>query len=396
MRVVRSVGRVCALGNSVPRPVLVLVFLSSCIGAIDDPRLPPAPEVPDADPGAGLLDDAGQRDAVPSDAGHSDAGHPDAGHSPDAGHPDAGPPVDLCAAVHCDAGAYCVAGACLAGDPGDPALHSQQQVCDAWAAGHVVADHHPFSKSMTTCDPGVLTAAGIGDALTRLAMHRYLAGLGPVADSAAEDSAAQQCALISAWNPVGSNAHFPPPGSTCYTQAGAGAAGESNIAWGAGDPGNSIDIWMEDDGNEDSFGHRRWLLNPPLGPVGFGFYEGGNNYGTASCIEVFNSSGHGPSRPYVAWPPPGFVPLDVANMTWTVQGSIPEQNVTVDIVDDASGAHLDAGVTVLGGNYGNSDALRIDRTGWAPQAGATYHVTLTGSGHAPITYDVKPVACAAN
>jgi hypothetical protein len=325
---------------------------------------------------------------------------PDAGTPPvpDAGPPpipDAGPPPDPCVSVQCAAGSYCVAGTCLVGDPGDPALHTQAQVCDAWAAGHVVTDNSPFSKSQTTCDPGTLSPMGIGDALTRLAMHRYLAGLGPVMHDGPSDNDAQQCALISAWNPAGPSAHFPQPTATCYSQGGAAAAGSSNIAWGPGDPAGAIDQWMEDFGNETTFGHRRWLLNPPLGPVGFGFYEGGNNYGSASCIEVFGSSGSGPSRAFIAWPPPGFVPTDIAQMTWTVQGDIPTANVTVAITD-GTGQTLDSTATLLDGNYGFSDAVRIDRNGWSPAAGQTYHVTLSGDGHAPLSYDVKPVACATN
>ena len=44
-------------------------------------------------------------------------------------------------------------------------------------------------------------------------------------------------------------------------------------------------------------GHRRWLLNPPLNPVGMGFYQGGNNYGSAACIRVFSGGGAGPNPP---------------------------------------------------------------------------------------------------
>jgi hypothetical protein len=292
----------------------------------------------------------------------------------------------------CDPGFVVMGSACIAGDPGVPALRSQQQVCDAWAAGHVVKDNTPFAKSMATCDPGTLSRQGVDDALTRLNMFRYLAGLGPTADDAQGDSDAQACSLISAWNPVGPTAHFPSQSATCYSPSGAGAASQSNIAWGASGPADAIDIWFNDFGNETTFGHRRWLLHPPLGPVGLGYYEGGNQYGSASCMEVFGSSSSGPSPAWVAFPPPGIVPVDIIGWSWTVQGDIPTDDAGVTITD-GTGHSLGAAVVMLDGYYGQSGALRIDFTSGSPQAGQTYHVTLTGNAHAPIEYDVKPVSC---
>jgi hypothetical protein len=383
-----------------PRSAILVFWLSSCIGEISD--VPPVASTYPVRTGRSVPIPDASTTTPDASTSAPDASTP----LPDAGSPavDAGP-VDPCASVTCTANAHCTAGtctcdpgfvamgsACVAGDPGVPALRSQQQVCDAWTAGHVVKDNTPFSKSTAMCDPGALSRQGIDDALTRLDLFRYLAGLGPVTDDAQGDSDAQACSLIAAWNPAGPSAHFPPPSSTCYSGAGAGAAGESNIAWGCSSPSDAIDQWFVDFGNETSFGHRRWLLNPPLGPVGMGFYEGGNNYGSASCIEVFGSGGSGPSPAYVAFPPPGFVPVDIVGWTWTVQGDIPGDDAGVSITD-SMGHPLGAAVQMLDGYYGQSAALRIDLMGWSPQEGQTYHVTLTGNGHAAIEYDVKPVSC---
>jgi hypothetical protein len=334
---------------------------------------------------------------------------PDAGTppKPDSGTPpmpDAGP-TDPCASVHCGNGAHCLAGACTCdvgfifdagtcfpGDPGIPALRSQQQVCDAYAAGRVVVDSHPFSKSSMSCDPGTLSMQGLEDTLTRLDMFRYLCGLGPVADDMGSNAGAQACALLSESNPAGPQAHSPAPSSTCYTAQGAGMAGESNIAWGCNGPADCIDEWMMDNGNESTFGHRRWLLDPPLGPIAFGYYEGAGQYGSASCIEVFNASGQGPNPSFIAFPPPGFVPLELTQWIWTVQGDLPYLDAGVE-VHESSGASLNATLVPLGGGYGYSDAVRIDRSGWSPLVGETYHVAITGGGHAAIEYDVKPVSC---
>lgn len=387
------------------RSVILVFWLAACVGEIGElpGDLPPIPRGHSPDGGMLLSGPDGSTMTPDASQPTPDASTP----VPDAGMPvvDAGP-LDPCAGVTCTANAHCMAtgtcqcdpgfvtmgSSCVAGDPGVPALRSQQQVCDAWTAGHVVKDNSPFSKNMAMCDPGTLSREGIDDALTRLNMFRYLAGLGPTSDDVQGDSDAQACSLISAWNPAGPSAHFPQPSATCYSGAGAGAAGQSNIAWGCGSPADAIDQWFVDWGNETTYGHRRWLLNPPLGPVGMGFYQGGNNYGSASCIEVFGSGGSGPHPSVVTFPPAGFVPMDIVGWTWTAQGDIPSDDAGV-VIKDSAGNPLGASVTMLDGFYGQSAALRIDLMGWSPQAGQSYHVTLTGNGHLPIEYDVKPVSC---
>lgn len=362
-------------------------LFGACLGEIGEAeRLPvsaPAPAGVDAgaDAGSGVP----VRDAGP---GFVDAG-----------------PQDPCARLRCGAGAACAAGrcrcvpgyvedggACLPGDPGVPALRSEAQVCDAFRRGSVASTPMPFTKTAMACDPGMLARGGLDDALARLNMYRYLAGLAAVADSASDDANAQACALVSAWNPAGPQAHAPPQSATCWTAQGAAGAGSSNIAWGSRSPMDAIDQWMIDWGNETTFGHRRWMLNPPLGPVGFGYYEGGNNYGSAACLGVFGSSGSGPRPSFVAFPPPGFVPVQLASMTWTVQGDVPFQDAGITVTGAANESFA-ASLYVLQGGYGGSGALRIDRTGWSPAAGQTYRVRITGEGHAPVEYDVKPVSC---
>ena len=94
----------------------------------------------------------------------------------------------------------------------------------------------------------------------------------------------------------------------------------SNIAWGNG-PADSIDQFIEDDGNATTLGHRRWIVNPPLGPVGIGYWEGGGMYGSAECLAVFGSSGTSNVPPWVAVPNPGPVPLAITKWTWSFSSS---------------------------------------------------------------------------
>lgn len=383
--------------------VAVAAALAGCMG-VSDPALVTVslaagpPSLPtDGGAGGGAADDGGAAtDAGATDAGPVDAGLPDGG-------------VDPCASVSCEVGARCEPSTqqcvCLPGytmgaagcEPvmaGTPATRTQAEVCGATSMMQVrKAAGDGFSASTMTCDPGTLSRDALDDGLARLNYFRWLVGLGPTTDSASDDDAAQKCALVSAWNPAGPGAHSPSSSATCYTPEGAAGAGSSNIAWGAADAADAIDLWMIDFGNETTFGHRRWLLNPPLNPVGLGHYRGGNNYGTASCIRVFGGSGTGPTPNWLAFPPPGYVPQQFALWHWTVHGNIPLNGTTASVRRVSDGADLPIQLQILSGFYGQAAAALL-RDGWNPVAGETYHVTLTGQGGAgTIEYDVKPVSC---
>ncbi|MEW5741619.1 MAG: CAP domain-containing protein [Myxococcota bacterium] len=381
---------------------VVLSVSAGCMG-VSDPALVTvllsAPPTPSLDGGSPVAADAGP------DAGAAfDAGTPavDGGVSSDGG-------VDPCAGITCGAGARCEPSnrmcVCLPGYvqgtsgcepimPGSPATRSQTEVCSAWAtANQQRASGDGFSMSANTCDPGTVSREALDDGLARLNFFRWLVGLAPTTDSATDNDAAQKCSLVSAWNPAGPSAHYPTSSATCYTPEGASGAGSSNIAWGASSAANAIDLWMIDFGNETTFGHRRWLLNPPLNPVGIGHYRGGNNYGSASCIRVFGGSGTGPTPNWLAFPPPGFVPEPLAQWHWTVHGNIPLNNATATVTRLSDGANLPVTLNILSGFYGQA-AASIVRDGWSPAAGETYHVTVSGQGGAgTIEYDVKPVGC---
>ena len=381
-----------------------LLVVAGCYGTAE---LGPAPELL-----AGLaptLDDGGL--STGGGAGGSGGGAGGGVNLPDAGAPDAGVPdagaTDACVGFFCASGSHCVTGPtrcvcnpglvadgglCVPGDPGVPALRTQAQVCDGWARGHVTTAPQPFSKTTATCDPGVLSRGGLDDTLARLNMFRWLVGLGPVSDDASDNDAAQKCALMSSWNPAGPAAHNPPTTATCYTAAGAAGAGSSNIAWGSGSPAGAIDQWLIDNGNESTMGHRRWLLNPPLDPVGIGYYEGGNNYGSASCIRVFSGGNVGPKPSWFAFPPPGFVPAQVTQWIWSVHGTALTGGFDAGVTRLSDGAGMPVTVQVMQGGYGQP-AITLNRSGWAPAVGQTYRVVVTGTSMAPISYEVTPVSC---
>jgi hypothetical protein len=113
---------------------------------------------------------------------------------------------------------------------------------------------------------------------------------------------------------------------------------------------------------------------------------------------VTNSTKTG--QTWIAWPPPGFFPLqatsdsfnrNVNTTGWSVQSdSINLAAAAVSVT--LNGASLAVTVTQLGANYGSRYAISFIPSGWTIAAGNTYHVSITGIA-TPITYDVQVVSC---
>ena len=361
---------------------------------------------------AGVTATAGTSSGGMSSAGTSSGGTAGKGNAGAAGASTAGSggmPAATCP-MACGANAKCEAatltcvcspgfvtmnGACSAAPVGDPTTHTQVDVCDHWKAGHVITEPKPLAASGTECDAGTLKAGGITDTLVRINMFRWLEGMGPVTDDPAYDAAAQLCANLESWWDFSStvSAHMPPATSKCYTKSGGDTAGQSNISWGSNGPAQSIDQYMQDNGNETTLGHRRWIMNPPLNPIGIGYWEKGGMYNNASCLRVFASTGTGPKPSWNAVPPAGFAPIEMAKYgQWSFEGSIagiPGATATVLSVEDNK--QLAVTMQTLSQGYGqNTMSFKHD---WVPEVGKTYRVTVTGLTGGNVVYDVKPVTC---
>lgn len=245
------------------------------------------------------------------------------------------------------------------------------------------------------CDPGSLSAGGISDTLARLDMFRWFVGLGPVADDPSLDSADQQCANLEAFWDFSSpdSPHMPPSTTACYTAQGGSAAGQSNIDWGSGGPAQAIDDWMQDTGNDTTLGHRRWIMYPPLDPIGIGYWQTGGMYGNSACMNVFSASGTGPNPPWVAVPNPGYAVIDTAQWTWSFHGSLGGlANATASVVRVDDNTTLPVTMMPLSQGYGQ-DAISWVPNGWQVEAGKTYQVTISGLSSGNVVYEVKPIAC---
>jgi len=100
---------------------------------------------------------------------------------------------------------------------------------------------------------------------------------------------------------------------------------------------------------------------------------------------------------FVAWPPPGNVPLQAITTTeadtagWTIQSdSINLNSATVTVMDGATS--LPVTVTALPENFGSTYAIRIVPNGWTSTAGHQYAVSVGGIT-GTIAYTLSVVDC---
>lgn len=274
-------------------------------------------------------------------------------------------------------------------DSEDSGSTRADEVCARWEADRADLSEGRWSGDANTCDAGDMAAAGRENALRLTNLYRWLAGQPAVDDDPTRNAAAQECALMQ--HRHGSLSHYPDASWACYTAAGAGAAGSSNIA--SAPAVYAVDMYMLDWGNETTIGHRRWLLSNQLGPVGIGSTD------RYSCMWVLYGSGGG-TADWVAWPPPGPFPIDaffhggsssLDDTGWTVQSDrIDLSRGRVTVTSD--GAELAVDVDQLLSGYGSTYALKITPRGWQAQAGRSYTVTVAGVSP-EITYTIEVVDC---
>lgn len=256
-------------------------------------------------------------------------------------------------------------------------------VCERYNADMADVAEGMWTGDVETCDPGDMSTEWREKALKVTNLVRWLAGLPPSVLSTSSNAALQECALMMTANRTLN--HSPPSDWDCYTSAGAGAAGSSNLAMGAAV--GAIGDYMNDLRNYSTYGHRRWILSHGLDTVGFGSTD------RYSCMQVLHMPG-GSDPTYVAWPPPGQFPIqaeDWLGRHWTIQSNALDltgaaASVTLD------GEELEIQSWDLAPGYGSGSAIAFVPRGsfFYEEAGQVYHIEVPGH---PITYDVTFVDC---
>lgn len=178
-----------------------------------------------------------------------------------------------------------------------------------------------WNGDLDSCNPGA-TDPAFRD-LVALRINYFRAMVGVPAEITFVDgynTKAQAAALMMARNLKLD--HYPATDWECYSEAGAEAAGNSNLALGRVGP-RAIDAYIEDYGAANTaVGHRRWLLYPQTQRMGSGDIPGDTTRTPANVTWVFDGR-HSAPRPatreeFVAWPPPGYVPCQLLFPRWSL------------------------------------------------------------------------------
>ena len=174
---------------------------------------------------------------------------------------------------------------------------------------------------------GSLSESFLQSGLTYLNYIRFVANLPQVQMDATLNEDAQYGSVVMAANDT--MTHYPEQPADMdddFYDRGYDATSSSNICSGSGHNALtclrvSIQAYMDDDGasNLSRVGHRRWLLNPTLLNVGFGFAqsESGKWY---TATKVFDRSGASFDYDYISWPASDNFPTHLFETTvpWSI------------------------------------------------------------------------------
>ncbi len=165
---------------------------------------------------------------------------------------------------------------------------------------------------------GAISSTALSSATNRLNALRRIAGLPAVTLDPTLTDLAQHGAVLLAANNVLSHYPTQPAGmEDSFYEKGYSAATSSNLALGY-TLTNCVDGFLDDSNgsNVSLLGHRRWLLNPAMGKVGFGMA------GYYVDVYSFDRSGAGTNYDFISWPASGFFPNNLIAFTkdsaWSV------------------------------------------------------------------------------
>lgn len=290
-----------------------------------------------------------------------------------------------------------------------PASNEARDVaCSRWACAHSELAAAGWDGDSKRCAPGTIDPRARDRALRLINTYRFLAGVLELEPEPRWDPPAQDCALLAHANRRLS--HTPAPDWSCWTNRGARASAVSLVA-NVSAP-LAIDPFIEDPDNESTMVHRRWLLSEKIHRIGLGSTSGfscalvdGREWdgdevaasnATSGSTNTLRARDATPA--WVAWPPPGPVPLDVFRRTkvdtlgWTIQSSsLDLDGARVEV--RVAGEVRPLKVSALERTLGSLTAIRFVPDGWSTQPGQRYdvHVSRPPSGGSATTTDKNHV-----
>lgn len=188
---------------------------------------------------------------------------------------------------------------------------------------------HQWTGSVENCIAGSVSSEFREAIKARINYFREMAGVLPItelrkntsvftlSDSSGIREPAETALMMSA---EGNLSHYPEQPWECYSEAGRAGAAVSNLALGSFGR-DAITQYMLDSGsNNQSVGHRRWILYPPIIEMDSGDIPGGAGASPGNALQVIGvpTDMSRPSREsFVAWPNPGYVPGSLVFPRWS-------------------------------------------------------------------------------
>src|SRR5665213_468136 len=200
---------------------------------------------------------------------------------------------------------------------------SREQVRQFYNAVYSASEGVPENSSALTssCIAGTNSTAFLTAEIWRINWFRAMSGIpAGVTFSAPENAADQSAALMISANNQLLHVNIPPSWS-CFDSAGTNAADNSNLALGINGP-DAITGYIWDYGAANAQApHRRWLLYPQTQVMASGDVPAQGSYAAANATWIYDANFGGPrpatTDPFVAWPPPGYVPYPVVFPQWS-------------------------------------------------------------------------------
>ncbi len=221
-----------------------------------------------------------------------------------------------------------------------------------------------WKGSHEDCNAGDISDAFRNDEFHRINYYRSMAGVPALVGlNPTYNAKAQAAALMMSVN--GMLSHDPDPSWRCYSQIGEEGAGNSNLSIGRyGVDAISNGQFRDQGSNNTAVGHRRWILYPPTQYMGTGDIPPTDDYSPSNALYVVDSE-HWGTRPktrdpFVAWPPPGYVPYQVVYPRWSF--SYPSADFSqATVVMTRAGKTLAVQLLTVKNGYGDNTLV------WEPQ-----------------------------
>nr|WP_246628362.1 stalk domain-containing protein [Paenibacillus oenotherae] len=269
----------------------------------------------------------------------------------------------------------------------DPAIDGRTKRMIRAMSSHYAANGKakPFltePRVTGTYAAGELTATFHGNGLKAANYMRYLAGLPDdlISDEALIRQAQHGAVLLASTDLLTHTPSQPADMSDAFFNAGYKSTTSSNIYaryGGSASPdflAETVKGYMddEDSSNVSRVGHRRWILNPALQRIGFGFAMTEDNNHYYSSMQVFDTSRKDKVEyTEVLWPNRGYFPTETfaGNVPWSV-------SLNPLLYEEPDGDSI----TVTLERRSDQKVWKLDRKSDNPDNARYFHVDTGGYG----------------